>query len=271
MRRGARDDIPGPGDDPRGPGTFPTARSPERQAAVAQERERQARPQRSVRVVARTAPGDGPRHGDATAPALDGWTPNSDTRPDRPGADTLADGHRRGRPYGRTGSFVIRAPRPTRTDGRLQTIRGTRPAMGSAAAAVRLGVRSPSSRPSRVSILDGGPGGCPSGCPAVGWGASIRPPVVFGRGRMSGRLRSARRRLAPPTRPWPAIRGNLDVVLQALKDTPPEGLPRRSRDIPALWRTTVSCSSTSCRSSPGPPARRCASRWRRARSPSPGP
>jgi transposase len=31
----------------------------------------------------------------------------------------------------------------------------------------------PSSRPSRVSILDGCPGGYPSGCPAVGLGASI--------------------------------------------------------------------------------------------------
>jgi hypothetical protein len=113
------------------------------------------------------------------APALDGWTPTRiPGRGPPPTADTLADG-RRGRPHRRTGSFVIRAPRPTRRDGRLQTTGGTRvPAMGSAAAAVRLGVRSrPSSRPSKVSILDGGPGGCPSGCPsgcpAVGSGASI--------------------------------------------------------------------------------------------------
>jgi hypothetical protein len=54
---------------------------------------------------------------------------------------------------------------------------------------------------------------------------------------MSGRWRSARRRLAPTTRPGPAIRGDLDVVLQALKDAPPEGLPwGPSRDIPALWQ-----------------------------------
>src|SRR5215218_4944374 len=73
--------------------------------------------------------------------------------------------------------------------------------MGSAAAAVRLGVRSrPSSRPSKVSILDGGPGGCPSGCPAVGSGASIPTACRAWKvqeNSMSGRWRSARRRLAP--------------------------------------------------------------------------
>jgi TIR domain len=61
--------------------------------------------------------------------------------------------------------------------------------------------------------------------------------TVLQENRMSGRWQSAGRRLGPTTRTWPAIRGNLEVVLQALKDAPPEGLPRSSRDIPALWRT----------------------------------
>ena len=115
----------------------------------------------------------------------------SDTRPDR-------------RP-GRTESFVIRTPRPTRTDGQLQTTRGTRPAKRSVAVAVRLGVRSrPSSRPSKVSILVGCPGGCPNGCPANGSGASIPTACRAWKVQedsMSGRWRSARRRLAPTTRP----------------------------------------------------------------------
>ena len=66
----------------------------------------------------------------------------SNSRPDRTRADTLADGHRRSRPYGGLSRSSFRTPRPTRTDGRLQTTRGTRPAMRSAAVAVRLGVRS---------------------------------------------------------------------------------------------------------------------------------
>jgi hypothetical protein len=209
------------------------------------------------------------------APALDGWTPTRiPGRGPPPRADTLADG-RRGRPHRRTGSFVIRAPRPTRRDGRLQTTRGRASGHG-----VGRGGRpswcplAPSSRPSKVSILDGGPGGCPSGCPAVGSGASIPTACRAWKvqeNSMSGRWRSARRRLAPTTRPWPAIRGNLDVVLQALKDAPPEGLPRTSRDIPRLWPTTASCSSTSCPSSPGPRVRRFANRSRRARSRCHGP
>jgi hypothetical protein len=60
----------------------------------------------------------------------------------------------------------------------------------SAAAAVRLGVRS--RRPAGqawVSVLDGGPGGCPSRCPAVGLGASILTACRAGKvqeNRMSG-------------------------------------------------------------------------------------
>jgi hypothetical protein len=194
------------------------------------------------------------------APALDGWTPL---------------GHPAGPPPVRTESFVIRTPRPTRTDGRLQTTTGTRPAMRSGRGGRPPGCPlAPSSRPSKVSILDGCPGGCPNGCPANGSGASIPTACRAWKvqeNSMSGPWRSARRRLAPTTRPWPAIRGNLDVVLQALKDAPPEGLPRTSRDIPRLWPTTASCSSTSCRSSPGPRARRSVNRSRRARSRSPGP
>jgi hypothetical protein len=88
--------------------------------------------------------------------------------------------------------------------------------MRSVAVAVRLGVRS--RRPAgqaRVSILDG--------CPAVRSGASIRPPVrLEGAGEQDERaLASGRRRLAPTTRPWPAIRGDLEVVLPGLKDAPP--------------------------------------------------
>jgi hypothetical protein len=145
------------------------------------------------------------------APALDGWTPL---------------GHPAGPPPVRTESFVIRTPRPTRTDGRLQTTTGTRPAMRSGRGGRPPGCPlAPSSRPSKVSILDGCPGGCPNGCPANGSGASIPTACRAWKvqeNSMSGSWRSARRRLAPTTRPWPAIRGNLDVVLQALKDAPPE-------------------------------------------------
>jgi hypothetical protein len=208
------------------------------------------------------------------APALDGWTLLGYPAGPHKGGH-LADGHRRSRPYGGLSRSSFRTPRPTRTDGRLQTTRGTRPAMRSAAAAVRLGVRS--CRPAgqaKVSILDGCPGGCPSGCPAVGLGASIPTACRGWKGqenRMSGRWRSARRRLAPTTRPWPAIRGNVDVVVQASRTHLQRSTSEPSRDIPTLWRTTASCSSTSCRSSPGPRARRSVNRSRRARSRSPGP
>jgi hypothetical protein len=140
------------------------------------------------------------------APALDGWTPTRiPGRGPPPRADTLADG-RRGRPHRRTGSFVIRAPRPTRRDGRLQTTRGRASRGRASGHGVGRGGRpswcplAPSSRPSKVSILDGGPGGCP----AVGSGASIPTACRAWKvqeNSMSGRWRSARRRLAPTTRP----------------------------------------------------------------------
>jgi hypothetical protein len=161
------------------------------------------------------------------APALDGWTPTRiPGRGPPPRADTLADG-RRGRPHRRTGSFVIRAPRPTRTDGRLQTTRetrvrpwvgrGGRPPRCPSWTAVRAGVRVVSGRrfrsvhPDRLSCLEGA-GGQYERALAIGEAA-----------------------LGPDHPTWPAIRGNPEVVLQALKDAPPEGLPRSSRDIPALW------------------------------------
>jgi hypothetical protein len=209
------------------------------------------------------------------APALDGWTPTRiPGRGPPPRADTLADG-RRGRPHRRTGSFVIRAPRPTRRDGRLQTTRGRASGHG-----VGRGGRpswcplAPSSRPSKVSILDGGPGGCPSGCPAV-QGGSVHPDrlsCLEGAGEQYERALAIGEAALGPDHPTvPAIRGNLEVVLQALTDAPSEGLPRTSRDISALWPTTASCSSTSCPSSPGPRVRRSVNRSRRVRSRSHGP
>jgi hypothetical protein len=74
--------------------------------------------------------------------------------------------------------------RPTRTDGRLQATRGTRPAVRPAAVAVRLGVcsRRPAGQ-ARVSIVDGGPGRCPSGVRPSTAGASIPTAGRAGRCR----------------------------------------------------------------------------------------
>ena len=118
----------------------------------------------------------------------------------------LADGHRRGRPYGRTGSFVIRFP--ANPDG-WTTADDHRNACGHAvgpAVAVRQGVRSrhPADKP-----------GCPSGTAVrAGVRVGVRPSARSGNptacrawkvqeNKMSGCWRSARRRLAPTTRPWP--------------------------------------------------------------------
>ncbi|MDF2743445.1 MAG: ATP/GTP-binding protein [Actinomycetia bacterium] len=137
----------------------------------------------------------------------------------------LADGHRRGRPYGRTGSFVIRFP--ANPDG-WTTADDHRNACGHAvgpAVAVRQGVRS--RRPAdqaRVSIWDGCPGGCPSGCPsgcpAVGseW-ESDRLSCLEGAGERDERVLAIGEAALGPDHPAVATyRGNLGNVLQALGD-----------------------------------------------------
>jgi hypothetical protein len=194
-------------------------------------------------------------------PLQDGWTPlghHSDTRPDR-------------RP-GRTG-VVRHSYSPANPHG-WTTADDQRNASGmrSAAAAVRLGVRS--RRPA-------GQARCPSWT-AVRPGIRVVQPSARERpsdrqSRLEGAGEQDERALAigeaalgadHPT--VAAVRGNLEVVLPGPEGRTSDGLSRSSRNILAPWPTTVSCSSTSCPSSPGPPARRCANRSRRARSPSRG-
>jgi hypothetical protein len=62
--------------------------------------------------------------------------------------------------------------------------------------------------------------------------------VLVGAGEQDERaLAIGEAALGPDRRPWPAIRGNLDVVLQALKERTSQRVYHgASRDIPALWR-----------------------------------
>jgi hypothetical protein len=156
---------------------------------------------------------------------LSPWTAGHPLGP-LPRADTLADG-RRGRPYGRTGSFVIRAPRPTRTDGRLQTTRGTR-------------VR-PCGRPRRPSALVSTravqhASKCPSWTAVrTAVRAGVRPSVrerpspdrrscLEGAGEQDERALAIGEAALGPDHPDVATwRGNLGGVLQALQEATSEG------------------------------------------------
>ena len=147
-------------------------------------------------------------------PALDGWTP---TRIPGRGPPPRADWSR--------SSFVLPG-QPARMDDYR------RPAERASGHGVARGGRpswcplAPSSRPSKVSILDAGPGRCPSRCLALGSVACVPTASRAGKvqeNRMSGRWRAAGWPLAPTPRPWPAIPGDLDGVLQALQKAPPEG------------------------------------------------
>jgi hypothetical protein len=102
----------------------------------------------------------------------------------------------------------------------------TRPAMG-----VGRGSRppwcplAPSSRPSRVSTLDGCPAGCPIACPAVRSGASIRPPVAPGRGRRAGWAGAGDRR--GDAWPRPPDRGRPSAATSPACCGPSRGVPGR--------------------------------------------
>jgi hypothetical protein len=144
------------------------------------------------------------------APDLDGWTPTRILgRTAAQGGLSRSSFVLPGQPHGWT-----TADDPRNASGHAVG-RGGRPPWCPLA---------PSSRPSKVSILDGCPGGCPSGCPAVRSGASIptaSPAWKVRENRMSGRWRSARRPLAPTTRPWPLSAATSRSCFQALKDAPP--------------------------------------------------